>query len=267
MPDIRGLRLFKGHVLHSHDYRHPETFQGMDVVILGSGASGWDIALDMSFTARNIYLSHDSAQIKPMLPVSIKQLPSVKEVIDEETILFTDGRRQRADAILFCTGYKYTFPFLSPSCGVTIDTHGKRINNLYKHMFHTVFPSLTFVGIPAIVCPFPLISLQSRAVAAVLSGKSTLPSHDLMETDIKNELKSRNDEGWPVRHAHRFAEKQWDYNASIAKLAGSENLFPVVRSLYEHSWRQRNFNAARYRSEEFRLLDNNSWEYRTANLK
>ena len=266
IPDIRGLSLFKGLISHSHNYRYPQTFRNKDVVILGAGASGWDIALDMSTSASNIYLSHENSQLKLKLPGHIKQLPSIKEIIDSETVLFRDGGIRRADALLFCTGYKYTFPFLSPSCEVTVDTKGKRIRSLYKHIFHTNFPSLVFIGIPAIVCPFPLISLQSRAVTAVFGGKSPLPTRELMEADIEKELLNRTAQGWPERHAHRFAEKQWDYNASIAELAGCENLSPVVRLLYEHSWRQRTFNTIGYRREDFCLVDENTWCHRSDKL-
>ena len=236
----------------------------MDVVILGAGASGWDIALDMASNVRKVYLSHDSPQIRSTLPGNIEQLASVKEIKDEETVQFKCGQARQADAILFCTGYKYTFPFLSPHCRVTLDAPGKRISSLYKHMFHTHYPSLVFVGVPAIVCPFPLISLQSRAAAAVLSGKSSLPSRRVMEDDIEEDFQSRIRDGWPRHHAHRFAEKQWDYNASVAKLAGCENLVPLVRSLYEHSWRQRVTNTAQYRNEEFCVIDDKTWGHATA---
>ena len=247
--------------MHSHYYRHPEIFRDMDVVVVGAGASGWDIALDMANNARNIYLSHNKTLFPAKLPQKIVQVPKISEITKTNRVLFEGGYERQADAILFCTGYKYTFPFLSPQCHVELDAQGKRINSLYLHMFHTPNPSLVFVGIPSIVCPFPLMSLQARAVAAVLSSQVELPSRDVMEDEISRETLTRENAGWPHHYAHRFAEKQWEYNSSIAKLAGCNDLPPVVRSLYEFSWKMRALNTGGYRKEEFCIVDSNTWAH------
>ena len=34
--------------MHSHSYRHPQPFSGQSVVVLGAGASGLDIALELA---------------------------------------------------------------------------------------------------------------------------------------------------------------------------------------------------------------------------
>ena len=47
IPHIPGQSDFRGHVLHSHDYRDPEEFEGKVVFCLGGGKSGQDIALDL----------------------------------------------------------------------------------------------------------------------------------------------------------------------------------------------------------------------------
>lgn len=60
IPDIAGLRegVFKGQVVHSHEYRQPESFQDKTVLCLGAGQSGQDIALEMTPYARqaSIYI-------------------------------------------------------------------------------------------------------------------------------------------------------------------------------------------------------------------
>ena len=40
IPDLPGLEQFQGLQMHSHDYRSPEKFRGMRVVVLGAAASG-----------------------------------------------------------------------------------------------------------------------------------------------------------------------------------------------------------------------------------
>ena len=57
-----------------------------------------------------------------------------------------------------------------------------RVSPLYKHLFpprHA--PSLSFVGLPWKIVPFPLYELQSRWVARLLSGRVQLPPVDVME--------------------------------------------------------------------------------------
>lgn len=81
MPKIEGDDLFKGDVLHSHDYRIPESFTGKKVVVFGAGPSGnhhtaafhlclrelltrlypysgMDLALEISKKADRVILSH-----------------------------------------------------------------------------------------------------------------------------------------------------------------------------------------------------------------
>jgi len=48
MPDTIFLETFHGLVLHSHDYRYPETFMDRNVMVLGAGPSGIDIAIEIS---------------------------------------------------------------------------------------------------------------------------------------------------------------------------------------------------------------------------
>lgn len=39
---------FAGKVFHSHSYRHPEPFANKSVVVLGAGASGVDISIELA---------------------------------------------------------------------------------------------------------------------------------------------------------------------------------------------------------------------------
>lgn len=40
--------------MHSHDYREPDPFKDLRVVVLGAGASGIDIAIEVSSTAKEV---------------------------------------------------------------------------------------------------------------------------------------------------------------------------------------------------------------------
>lgn len=47
-PNIPGANGFVGVQIHSHDYRIPEYFKNMNILIIGSGPSGIDICMDVA---------------------------------------------------------------------------------------------------------------------------------------------------------------------------------------------------------------------------
>uniref|UniRef100_A0A8D0G752 Flavin-containing monooxygenase n=1 Tax=Sphenodon punctatus TaxID=8508 RepID=A0A8D0G752_SPHPU len=52
-----GIDKFKGHYFHSRDYKHPFEFSGKRVVVIGIGNSGGDLAVEISHTAEQVFLS------------------------------------------------------------------------------------------------------------------------------------------------------------------------------------------------------------------
>jgi putative flavoprotein involved in K+ transport len=48
LPDWRGRDQFPGRIVHSYDYRNPDEFAGCDVLVIGGGCSGLDIARDLA---------------------------------------------------------------------------------------------------------------------------------------------------------------------------------------------------------------------------
>ncbi|KAM8930420.1 flavin-containing monooxygenase 5-like [Pelodytes ibericus] len=52
-----GIEKFKGQYMHSRDYKFPEAFKGKRVIVIGIGNSGGDIAVEISRTADQVFLS------------------------------------------------------------------------------------------------------------------------------------------------------------------------------------------------------------------
>ncbi|VDM92236.1 unnamed protein product [Onchocerca ochengi] len=52
-----GQEKFRGEIIHSHDYREPFMYRDKTVVVIGSGNSAGDIAVDLSKIAKEVYLS------------------------------------------------------------------------------------------------------------------------------------------------------------------------------------------------------------------
>ncbi|XP_073480265.1 uncharacterized protein [Aquarana catesbeiana] len=114
VPDIEGLEHFQGQVLHSHYYSYPEVFSFHSVVVLGAGPAGFDISLELSPHAKHVYLSHRSSPLQWIPPANLSFVPPVVRAT-ANSLICEDGTEIMADTLIFCTGYKYTYPFLLTS--------------------------------------------------------------------------------------------------------------------------------------------------------
>ncbi|MEV7331959.1 NAD(P)-binding domain-containing protein [Micromonospora sp. NPDC093244] len=104
------------------------------------------------------------------------------ERFDRDTVVFTDGSRVEADLVVYCTGYKLSFPFFDPAF---LDPGDSNDIGLYKRMFSTTTPHLYFVGlIQPLGAIMPIAERQSEIIADHLQGLYALPGRAAMETEI-----------------------------------------------------------------------------------
>lgn len=238
---------FDGEVMHAHDYKTPEGFEGKDVVVLGFGNSAVDIACELGRVARNTYLAtrrgayvlpkylrgkpldeltpafltrlpvrlgmrllerelrrvqgkmteyglpepdHRLGEAHPtlsseLLPAighgRVKPKPSIQR-LEGDSVRFADGSVEHVDRIVYCTGYKISFPFLDSEL---IDTSNNEVR-LYRHVVHPDVPGLYFIGlVQPLGAIMPIAERQSEWVADVLEGKAALPSVERMRAEIE----------------------------------------------------------------------------------
>lgn len=57
LSSFPGIENFKGQYMHSRDYKVPDNFKGKRIVVIGIGNSGGDIAVELSRTAQQVFLS------------------------------------------------------------------------------------------------------------------------------------------------------------------------------------------------------------------
>eukprot|EP00064_Thunnus_orientalis_P021681 superscaffoldBa00006744_g21848 len=254
IPDIPGIKNCKGKVLHSHAYRCAETFSGQSVVVLGAKASGLDISME---------LAKAGAQSSPVVAVeddgSFRFQVNKLHADARHCFVSVDGSVGGADVLLFCTGYNFRYPFLDAAqLGLEIQDH--MVAPLYRFIMPPAFPSLFFIGICKIICPFPNFDCQVQFSLAVLDGLVTLPSRAQMEDDVRRELQEKVARGVLQRHLLIMDRDQWEYCQALARSAGFPPLRPVVRSLYEEVWRQRRIHPENYRNNNYRLISDTQWE-------
>jgi dimethylaniline monooxygenase (N-oxide forming) len=133
--------------------------------------------------------------LERMLHGTITPRPGV-ERLDGQLVHFADGTCAPADLIVWCTGYEFSFPFLTPDLvPVDRDNHVQ----LYWNVFSTSAPNLAFIGLiqPAAGSTMQIAEGQGKWVAAYLAGEYALPSKPEMRAHIerRRRLIAR-------RHAH-----------------------------------------------------------------
>ncbi|HWC25187.1 MAG TPA: NAD(P)-binding domain-containing protein [Solirubrobacteraceae bacterium] len=100
---------------------------------------------------------------------------------------FEDGTRAHADVVIYCTGYRITFPFFDEDF---IAAPGNRID-LFRRVFAPRNPSLAFVGLlQPIGATMPLAEAQGQWIAEYLRGEYHLPAPRAMDADIRREQAS-----------------------------------------------------------------------------
>ncbi len=103
-------------------------------------------------------------------------------------VRFADGSSVDADAVIYCTGYNVSFPFLGRD---VMDVVDNRVD-LFHQVFPPDVPGLMFIGL---VQPFgalmPVAEAQAEWVADHLAGDYTLPSREVMRAHIRRERKAR----------------------------------------------------------------------------
>ncbi|KAJ3648311.1 hypothetical protein Zmor_020124 [Zophobas morio] len=248
IPEIPGQDSFKGTIKHSHDYRTPDCYKNRRVLLIGAGPSGCDISEHIAEVASKVYLSHKTHIFLP-LSETIQQKPVVTK-LEPSGAIFEDDTSEEVDDILYCTGYKFTFPFLSDTCGVQVKDN--YVNPLFKQVISIENPTLGFIGIPFTVCPFPLFDIQVRFFLSTLNGHYKLPSKEEMLKDLEQTMAKMS--GKPIRKYHQLGEDQKNYFDELAEAANIRKVPPVIQSLYMRVRKNRNLNDC------FRIIDDEKWE-------
>ena len=106
--------------------------------------------------------------------------------LEGDRVVFTDGSSVHADLVIYCTGYKVTFPFFAE------DFISAPENDLplFRRVFHPDVHDVFFIGLlQPLGAIMPLADLQSRWVADYLSGRYALPQPAALRKDIEDERK------------------------------------------------------------------------------
>ncbi|HEX8857004.1 MAG TPA: NAD(P)-binding domain-containing protein [Thermoleophilaceae bacterium] len=111
--------------------------------------------------------------------------------LEGDDVRFADGTVVHADRIVYCTGYKITFPFLEKQ---VLNPDENQVH-LYRHVVHPEQPGLYFLGlIQPLGAIMPIAERQAEWIADVVTGEGALPSREEMLHEIE-------------RHRERMAKR------------------------------------------------------------
>jgi hypothetical protein len=114
---------------------------------------------------------------------AIKPKPNIARLHRDE-VEFVDGTRERVDVVVYCTGYRITFPFFDPGF---VSAPDNRIL-LFRRVLHPDVPNLFFAGlVQPLGATMPIAEAQGRWIADHLRGDYVPPRRAEMLLDIRAE--------------------------------------------------------------------------------
>lgn len=126
-----------------------------------------------------------SSELLPRLghgDIAVK--PNIDRFAGGRTVRFVDGSEEEIDLVVYCTGYKMTFPFFDPQ---VLSAPDNRLP-LYRRVVSVERPGLYFIGFIQPLGPImPLAEAQCEWVADLLSGRAVLPPAGEMKREVARE--------------------------------------------------------------------------------
>ncbi|XP_031638724.1 senecionine N-oxygenase-like [Contarinia nasturtii] len=264
-PSIPGIKEFEGKMLHSHDYRKPESFQDESVLVIGLGPSGMDITGQLSKVATRITFSQfkrpnetkeEREHRKSLLPPKTTLQDDVKRFTTNGAE-FIDGTHETFSAVIFATGYNFTYPFLSVDTGVQVDENC--VSPLYKQIFNIEYPTMVFIGVPFTACTTRVYDLQARFAMKFITGQKELPSKSEMYSDMQFQLKEHYGKGYRKRYTHYLGKEQKEYFKQLSEIADIDNIPSVMADMHYDARATILKDPAEFRKYKYTIIDDNTF--------
>jgi dimethylaniline monooxygenase (N-oxide forming) len=192
-------------------------FQGMLKVYLGDMERYGLPKPDHRFGDAHPTISDDI--LSRMAHGTITARPNI-ESLTRDGVRFTDGSKVKADVVVYCTGYKVTFPFFDEGFLSAPDNDLP----LFRRTFHPDIPNVFFVGLlQPLGAIMPIAEAQGEWVSDYLSGRYALPAPADLRAEMEDERR-RMFKRYVASKRHTMQIDFDDWMAALAKerKAGAE---------------------------------------------
>jgi putative flavoprotein involved in K+ transport len=182
LPTLPNQDAFQGRILHASAYKTPEEFAKQRIVVVGSGNSAVQIAVELAQTTEVTLAVREPIQFAPRRILGLDfhvflqlidrlalghlfDLSVAKQVWDfgeykqaiqagkpaqksmfktfiPDGVQWADDRSERIDSVIFATGYTHSLPYLTDTLALNQD--GKP---LHRHGISTSVPGLYYLGL------------------------------------------------------------------------------------------------------------------------
>ncbi|NHT77094.1 NAD(P)/FAD-dependent oxidoreductase [Rhizobiaceae bacterium CRRU44] len=185
MPSFPGIEGFLGRVMHAHDFRAADEFAGKNVLLVGSSYSAEDIGTQChKYGAASVTFSY---RTKPMgfdWPDTFEEKPLIARFVGK-TAYFIDGTSKTVDAVVLCTGYQHSFPFLPDDLRLKTNNRLYPLG-LYKGIVWEQNPHLFYIGMQDQYYTFNMFDAQAWFARDVILGRIALPDAAARDADIRD---------------------------------------------------------------------------------
>ncbi|KAI0317614.1 FAD/NAD-P-binding domain-containing protein [Amylostereum chailletii] len=252
--------------VHSIFFRGPEDFKGKNVLVVGGGASGQDIAHHVVGSANSTTLSlkrTDYRGIPSLPPIPGVSYKSRIARLTTSAIEFDDNTTlTHIDTVILATGYENQIPFLTQgghldivptttNSSRTLTNNLRYIRPLYNHLL-SLDPSypqgaLYFIGLPIFVANAFSDHAQALFTGHTIANPSLLPSRAALLDELNQDETHLRDAGYdPGYIGHRLIlgeQAGVKYQDGLVRflqergLAGNPGI-PDVQQNYTEEWRR-----------------------------
>jgi dimethylaniline monooxygenase (N-oxide forming) len=133
--------------------------------------------------------------------------------LEGSQVRFVDGTAVEADVVVYCTGYKITFPFFDEQLIAAPDN---RIE-LFRRVFHPDIPNVFFIGLlQPLGAIMPLAEAQGAWVGDYLVGDYAPPTREQMLADVEVEREAM-DARYVASKRHTIQVDYEDYMYALEK--------------------------------------------------
>lgn len=247
VPSFVGLNQFPGRVLHAHNFRDANEFKGKNLLLIGASYSAEDIALQcVKYGTASVICCYRTKPMGFKWPPQITERPVLTKV-EGKIAHFKDGSKAEVDAIILCTGYLYSYPFLRD------DLRLKSANVMYPEGLYknTLWikggnNKVMYIAAQDQFYTYTLFDAQAKWCVSYIMGEVKLPSQEVMEKEVKTFV-ARNK---ALKDCHEEIDFQTAVVADISKDAnyGYDLDIGYIFHIWEH---HKHDDILTYRDQSF----------------